>query len=81
VRTRYFVLSSVAVAHQNRRLLEEEIAAFKRELFTWRKPADWEIKGRDLKRGENAFAELRWKDRLEIIKRLTCSGRPGCPLP
>lgn len=69
--TRYFILSSVAIEGAEWHMVEREITLFKRQIFSWAKPADWEIKGRDLRRGENFFAALSWVERLEIVKRFS----------
>ncbi len=63
----YFVLSAVAIPSQNSREIDAQVIALKRRLVSWAKPEDFEIKGRDLRRGDKFFRGLDWEQRSEAI--------------
>lgn len=63
----YFVLSAIAIASQSSREVDAQVVAFKRRLVSWAKPEDFEIKGRDLRRGEKFFRGLDWEQRSLAI--------------
>ena len=62
-RSPYFVLAAIAVADTEWSALEGQVHALKRRLVVWAKPEDWEIKGRELRRGENFFVNQPWEKR------------------
>ncbi|MCP4416845.1 MAG: DUF3800 domain-containing protein [Chloroflexi bacterium] len=59
----YFVLSAFALHSQDWKQLDKRITVLKRSLVSWAKPEDWEIKGRDLRRGDNIFQNYTWSQR------------------
>jgi len=63
----YFVLSAVAVPSENSRGMDAQVIALKRQLVSWAKPEDFEIKGRDLRRGDKFFRGLDWEQRSRAI--------------
>jgi hypothetical protein len=50
--------------------VEEAIYQLKRELIQYARPDDWELKGRDLRRGDGLFRALTWDQRILVIKRV-----------
>ena len=63
----YFVLSALAVPSQNSREIDAQVISLKRQLVSWAKPEDFEIKGRDLRRGDKLFRGLDWEQRSQAI--------------
>jgi hypothetical protein len=51
----YFVLSATAIAVRDWKTVDAGVATLKRRMVSWAKPEDFEIKGRDLRRGEKLF--------------------------
>jgi hypothetical protein len=51
-RTPFFVLAAVAIHVRDWQEVDSQIAGLKRRLISWAKPEDFEIKGRDMRRGE-----------------------------
>ena len=56
-----------------------QIGALKRRLVSWAKPEDFEIKGRDLRRGDKLFVGQDWATRVkafheiaQVIADLSC---------
>jgi hypothetical protein len=66
-RSPFFVLSAFAVFATECRLLDEKVTQLKRQIFPWAKPEDFEIKGRDIRRGEKFYKNLDWPARAELI--------------
>ena len=62
-RSPYFVLSAIAVPVEVNQSLNLAITDLKRELVSWAKPEDFEIKGRYLRQGDNVFKSLDWEKR------------------
>ncbi len=60
---RYFILSAFATHAREWQRLDKEITILKRSIVSWAKPEDWEIKGRDLRRGDNIFKNYNWAQR------------------
>lgn len=63
----YFLLSAVAVPSEKSRAVDAQVIAIKRQLVSWAKPEDFEIKGRDLRRGDKFFRGLDWEQRSQAI--------------
>ncbi|MBX3000927.1 MAG: DUF3800 domain-containing protein [Caldilineaceae bacterium] len=63
----FFVLSATAIPTDVSREVDARVIALKRELVSWAKPEDFEIKGRDLRRGEKFFSNQPWEQRAEAI--------------
>ena len=68
-RSPYFVLSAIGVPANDWQLIDDQVSALKRRLITWAKPEDFEIKGRDMRRGDKLFKGLDWAARLAAIDR------------
>jgi hypothetical protein len=64
-RTPFFVLTAAAIPAHDWQTVDGQIAALKRRLVGWAKPEDFEIKGRDLRRGEKFFKSLSWEQRAQ----------------
>lgn len=78
--TPFFVLAAVAIPAASWRAVDSQIASLKRRMVSWAKPEDFEIKGRDLRRGEKFFKNLDWPARVrafhdvaQLIAELPCS--------
>ncbi len=65
--TPFFVLAAVAIPVEQSALVDARVAALKHRLVPWAKPEDFEIKGRDLQRGEKFFSSLDWPARSAAI--------------
>ena len=63
----YFLLSAFSIAADDWQLLDAQIGALKRRLVSWAKPEDFEIKGRDLRRGDKFFTGLDWPMRISAF--------------
>ncbi len=66
-RSPYFVLSAIAIPAENNQALNQAIIDLKSDMVSWARPEDFEIKGRDLRRGNKAFKSLDWKQRSRIF--------------
>ncbi|MBP7963684.1 MAG: DUF3800 domain-containing protein [Caldilineaceae bacterium] len=66
----YFVLSATAIPADAEQEMAARVIALKRELVRWAKPEDFEIKGRDLRRGEKLFSSLDWEERVDAIMKV-----------
>lgn len=66
-RNNFFVLAAFAMHVQDWTHLDREVSAIKRRLISWAKPEDWEIKGRDIRRGEKLFQSQDWAKRAEAF--------------
>lgn len=79
-RSPFFVLAAVAMPAKDWPEADSQLTALKRRLVSWAKPEDFEIKGRDLRRGEKFFKSLNWEMRAhgfrevtDLIARLPCN--------
>lgn len=77
--TPFFVLASVAIPIEQWQRVDSQVNSLKRRLVSWAKPEDFEIKGRDLQRGEKLFKSQNWDMRAraihqvaELIEQLPC---------
>lgn len=68
-RSAFFLLSAIAVKEADWSLVDSKIYALKQEIIPWAKPEDFEIKGRDIRRGEKFFKTYNWHERIAIINR------------
>lgn len=66
-RSHYFVLSAVGIPADRWKLVDSQFSAPKRRLIPWAKPEDFEIKGRDMRRGDKLFKGLDWAARVAAI--------------
>jgi hypothetical protein len=64
----YFVLAALALPADACRNLDTRVSHLKRELVSWAEPEDWEIKGRDMQRGQKFFKSVPWVERLSAIE-------------
>lgn len=67
-RSPFFVLSAVSIPVQHWHTVDSQVAALKRRLVGWAKPEDYEIKGRDIRRGERFFKNQSWGDRARAFQ-------------
>ncbi len=47
---------------------DRSVSALKRQLISWAKSEDFEIKGRDIRRGEKLFCSQSWEERLQSMR-------------
>jgi len=66
----YFSLSAFGIPVSEWHLVDEQIALLKRSLVNWAEPEDFEIKGRDLRRGEKFFKGLEWPSRVSAFHQI-----------
>lgn len=64
----FFVLAALGVVDKDVPSLDSAVVALKRRLVGWAKPEDFEIKGRDIRRGEKFFKQLDWEQRLRAMQ-------------
>jgi hypothetical protein len=63
----FFVLAAVAIHARHWHEADSRVASLKRRLVAWAKPEDFEIKGRDMRRGEKFFKGQSWSTRAKAI--------------
>lgn len=63
----YFVLSATGIPAQDWKIVDSQVVGLKRRLVSWAKPEDFEIKGRDMRRGEKFFRRMNWPERVKAI--------------
>ena len=63
----FFVLGCVAIDGREWQNIDSEVNSLKRRMISWAKPEDWEIKGRDLRRGEGFFSNQKWPERAQAF--------------
>src|SRR5713226_7780081 len=63
-RSPYFVLAATAIRATDWNEVDARITDLKQKLVPWAKPEDFEIKGRDLRRGEKLFKRKEWPERV-----------------
>lgn len=68
-RSTFFVLSAIAVKETDWNLVDNNTNALKRQIIPWAKPEDFEIKGRDIRRGEKLFKTHNWPERVAVINK------------
>jgi Protein of unknown function (DUF3800) len=66
-RNPYFVLAAIAIPAHEWKAVDSQVVTLKRRLVSWAKPEDFEIKGRDLRRGEKFFKSMNWLERAKAI--------------
>ncbi|MCP4168382.1 MAG: DUF3800 domain-containing protein [Chloroflexi bacterium] len=54
-RSPYFVLAALSMPASEWQQLDSQISVQKRQIISYAKPEDWEIKGREMRRGEKLF--------------------------
>lgn len=70
LRNPFFVLGCFAIDAREWQRIDSEIASLKRRLISWAKPEDWEIKARDIRRGDNLFRSYRWEARAGAFQEI-----------
>lgn len=65
--TPFFILAAVAIPVDEWQGVDTQIVSLKRRLVSWAKPEDFEIKGRDMRRGEKFFRGQDWDSRTKAI--------------
>ncbi len=65
--TTFFVLTAVGIPATEWGNVDSQVSALKRRLVSWAKPEDFEIKGRDMRRGEKFFKSQDWATRVRAI--------------
>lgn len=63
----YFVLSAFGIPVEEWSSVDHHVATLKQQIVAWAKPEDFEIKGRDIRRGEKFFKGQNWDTRVQII--------------
>jgi hypothetical protein len=63
----YFGLSATGIPAQDWKIVDSQVVALKRRLVSWAKPEDFEIKGRDMRRGDKFFKRMNWFERVKAI--------------
>ncbi len=66
-RSPYFILAALSVPISAWQQLDRDIANLKHQIVGYAKPEDWEIKGRELRRGEKLFRTLKWPERISAM--------------
>lgn len=63
----FFVLAAIAIPIDKWSLVDSEVNSLKRHIVSWAKPEDFEIKGRDMRRGDKFFRGQDWRARTQAI--------------
>lgn len=66
--TPYFVLAATAFPADAWADVDSKVAMLKQRMISWAKPEDFEIKGRDLRRGEKLFRGQNWETRMAAFQ-------------
>jgi hypothetical protein len=66
--TPYFVLAALGLSMEHWSDLDRAVVELKGRLVPWAKPEDWELKARDLRRGEGLFRERNWGQRAAAFR-------------
>jgi len=66
--TPYFVLAATAIPADAWAEVDSKVATLKRRMISWAKPEDFEIKGRDIRRGEKLFRGQNWETRMAAFQ-------------
>lgn len=64
----FFVLCATGMPAHEWKTVDSQFVALKRRLISWAKPEDFEIKGRDMRRGEKFFKKMNWPERVKAIQ-------------
>lgn len=68
-RSNFFLLCAIGIKSTDWNLIDSRINLLKREIIPWAIPEDFEVKGRDIRRGEKLFKSFNWSERVTIIKK------------
>lgn len=63
----FFVLGCITVDEREWQRIDGEVTLLKRRLISWAKPEDWEIKARDMRRGDRLFRNQNWEIRAKAF--------------
>jgi len=63
----YFVLACIAFPADDWHSVDSQVTTLKRQMISWANPEDFEIKGRDMRRGEKLFKGQKWSDRVKAM--------------
>jgi hypothetical protein len=67
----FFILAAVGIHIRDWQVVDRQVASLKRRLISWAKPEDFEIKGRDMRRGEKLFTGQDWDTRVTGMLQVT----------
>ncbi|MCS7055419.1 MAG: DUF3800 domain-containing protein [Thermoflexales bacterium] len=70
-RTSIFTLGAILVRDRDVESLDQELQNLKREIFPYAKPEDWEVKARDIRRGEKLFKGKNWEERKSAFQQIS----------
>lgn len=68
-RSSFFLFCAVRIKSTDWNQIDNSINTLKRTIIPWAKPEDFEIKGRDIRRGEKFFKTFNWPERAAIINK------------
>lgn len=66
----YFILASVAIHIDSCSEMYRNVSSLKRRIFPYLKPEDWEIRGRNIRQGDDAFKKKTWAERISIFENI-----------
>ena len=66
----FFILVAAALPAREWKILDKKVTELKQQLISWAKPEDFEIKGREMRRGENYFSGLNWAERRKAFNQV-----------
>lgn len=69
----YFILASVAVHIDSCPEMYRNVSSLKRNIFPYLKPEDWEIRGRNIRQGDDAFKKKSWTERISIFENIAAT--------
>jgi hypothetical protein len=69
--TNLFFLASFAIHIQHWSQMDREVSALKKEILSRREPEGWELKGRDIWRGEDSFKKFPQEFRHRAFKKVS----------
>ena len=64
----FFILAAAGIDSTQAQMVDREISSLKRRLMPYLRAEDWEIKGRDMRRGEPPYNQQSWPQRLEAMR-------------
>lgn len=68
VNSPYFLLAAFSIDVGNWKDLDGQFIQMKRNVFPYMKPEDFEIKGRDIWRGDKVFKNFPWDKRIALLR-------------
>lgn len=66
----YFLLAAVVIDASDWNHLDVGLSQLKTRMFPYMKPEDFEIKGRDIRRGDKVFRNVSWDERVGILRNI-----------